>query len=567
MSAVDIRNLTYTYEAGVTALRDVSIQVDKGEFVAIMGPNGAGKTTLCLHINGIIPHILGGECKGKVTVAGMNVWEHPVYEMSRKVGMVFQNPETQLFCPDLKSEIVFGPENLGVPRDEIRRRLKWALSVVRLEGLEDRAPTDLSGGQKQRAAIAAALSMMPEILVLDEATSQLDPIGTSEVFSVLKDLNKEYGITVIMATHKSELVAEVADKIFVLYKGKLVLSGDPEEVFSKVDLLNKIFVKPPAVSELAYKLSNRNIKLMPIPVTLQKAYEKLSSCVREGKIKPSPITATRKRHSKGDVIIEVKDLWYVYPGPPPIEALKGVNLRIRKGEFVAIVGQNGAGKTTLVKHFIGLLKPTKGRVIVNGKDVSTVSPAELSAEVGFVFQNPDHQLFAYTVQEEVAFGPKNLGLPEDEVNKRVEDALKLVGLWNLRNVYPFKLSFGDRRKLSVAAVIAMKPKVLVLDEPTTGQDYKGRYEITEIAARMREEGCTVIMITHDMELVAKYADRTIVMGLGKILLDGPTDEVLSKEDILEQTYIKPPQITQLANLLSNYGVPNNILTVDEMYEV
>ncbi|MEM2896321.1 MAG: energy-coupling factor transporter ATPase [Candidatus Bathyarchaeia archaeon] len=565
-AAIKIKNLSFTYPRGEKpAIDNINLEVKKGEFLVIMGPNGAGKTTLCLTLNGVIPTVINGEYNGKVIVEGMVTTEHMVYELAQKVGVTLQDPESQLFCPTVKSEIVFGPENLGVPREEILSRLANALKVTRLEGREENSPLQLSGGQKQRCALAAAIAIRPEILVLDEPTSQLDPVGTSEVFSVVSELNKKYGVTVIMAEHKSEEIAEFADRVLVLHEGKIVAEGDPHEVFVQHELLNKIYVKIPQVSQFASRLSTR-VKFDPFPVTIDEAYRQIYEFLTKGlvSVKPCPISTVRKNKSD-EVVLETKNLWYMYP--PDIMALKDVSIKIYDGEFVGIIGQNGAGKTTLVKHFVGLLKPTKGEVFVVGKNTKEARASELSRNVGLVLQNPDHQLFATTAREEVEFGPRNLGLSEDEVKQRVEEALHLVGLKKYEDLFPFRLSFGDRKKLTVAAIYSMKPKILILDEPTTGQDYKGRYEILEIAKSLHEKGHTIIMITHDMELVAKYAERTIVLGMGEVLLDGPTMKVFSESEILKKTYLKPPQIVQLAQSLSERGFPSLALSVEEICEL
>ncbi|MEM2896424.1 MAG: energy-coupling factor transporter ATPase [Candidatus Bathyarchaeia archaeon] len=560
---IKIENLTYTYPRGITALKNLNLEVEKGEFLVIMGPNGAGKTTLCLTLNGIIPNSLGGEMAGRVSVCGMDTLEHRVYELAQKVGMIVQNPEAQLFMPDVISEVAFALENLEIPREDIIKRIEWALKITRLEGLEHRSPFELSGGQKQRVGIAAALAMKPEILVLDEPTSQLDPMGTSEVFSTVKELNEELGITIVMAEHKSEEVAEVADRILVLNEGEIIAEEEPRKIFEKKELLDKIYVKLPQVTELFHLLKRNGISLGIVPISLTEAYQELSKLLKSQGEAPSKPLEKLRAPSRALPAIETKDLWYVYPGN--VLALKSINIKIYDGEFVGIVGQNGAGKTTLVKHFIGLLKPTKGKVLVEGVGTERLSVAELSRKVGLVLQNPDHQIFASSVESEVAFGPKNLKLSKDKVEERVGEALKLTGLEEYKNAHPLSLSWGDRQKVAVASILAMRPKILIFDEPTTGQDYLGRRQVMDLAKGLNEKGHTIIAISHDMELIAEYSKRTIVMGVGEVLLDGPTEYVFSNPEILEKTYLKPPQVTQLASRLTKYGIPRGVLTVDEMY--
>jgi len=568
-----IENLSFKYaDTKKYALRNINLEVKKGEFVAIMGPTGAGKSTLTLTFNGIIPQVFEGKIKGKVEVCGLDTQEHSITELSAKVGLVLQNPETQLFCADVESEIAFGPENLKVPRDEIGRRIRESLKITRLEGLEKRPPFSLSGGQKQRLAIASILSMKPEIIVLDEPTSNLDPIGTREVFETVKKLKFEYGATIILVSHKSEFIAEYADRVVVLDNGKIIMNDVPSKIFSKKSILDRSFIRPPQVSEIAYYLMEKGVPLEKIPTTLDEAvevFEKLLRAFKASKTTVSRLTKKRKyelaenlENEKKTPIINVKNLWHIYQ-PEGVVAIKDISLSIFPNEFIAIIGQNGAGKTTLVKHFNGLLKPTKGKVIVKGKDTRMVQAAEISKIVGYIFQNPDHQLFADSVEKEVAFGPSNLGLPEEEIKKRVDEALKFMGLEHLREEHPLSLSWGDRLRVAIASVISMKPEVLILDEPTTGQDFKGSRQILDVASYFYKQGATIIMITHDIPLVAEYAQRTIVMSQGQILLDGRTEEVLKHINILKSTYLEPPQVTQLCQRISKYGVPENITKVED----
>ncbi|MBL7063408.1 MAG: ATP-binding cassette domain-containing protein [Anaerolineae bacterium] len=597
--AISIHGLTYTYPNGTRALDGVDLEVRQGEYVAIMGANGAGKTTLCLFLNGVVPHITGGRVKGRVRVLGMDTFEHHVYELAQIVGMVLQDPEAQLFTSSVRAEVAFAAENLGMERDEIIERVMWALKTVRLEGLEDRTPAQLSGGQKQRLSVASGLVVQPQLMVLDEPTSQLDPLGTEEVFSVLRTLNEELGLTIVLATHKSERVARFADRVVVLDEGSVVGEGTPAEVFSQVELLDRIHVQVPAVTRVECTISDcvwETLRISENPkglkaVTLEESRACLSGLLADGSlcvtsssdfgelsraVEPceSPPQTDHELQvaqpeglpfglAQGKPRIDVQDVRYAYPGMD-VPALDGVSLRVWPGEFVGLIGQNGAGKTTLVKAILGLLRPSDGRVLVDGEDVAQTSPARLARRIGLVLQNPDTQLFALSAEEEVAFGPRNCGLSEEEIRARVEQALRQVGLWEKREQYPFNFSFGDRRKISVAAVAAMCPQVLIFDEPTTGQDYRGRYELADIARELNRSGTTVIMITHDMDLIAEYTERVVVMGKGRVLLDDLTREVFQEGEVLAQTSIAPPQVTQLAQALGEYGVPPGVLTTDEL---
>lgn len=558
---VDVQNLSFSYPDGAKALVKINLKVARGEIVAVMGANGAGKTTLCHHLTGVIPNIYEGTTEGKAVVVGMDVYEHPVYELAQKISFVTQDPEGQLINPDVLMEVAFGPENLGVPREEIMRRAKWALEAVGMQGLESRSPSELSGGQKQRLVLAAGLSMQPELLVLDEPTSQLDPIGTTEVFHALVDLKKKYNMTTVLTTHASEEMLGFADRVIVLSKGEIVGEGTPEEVFSQVELLDKVGVQIPQIASLGHGIAPSQ----PVPMTITEGKKLIVDMIERKALHPRAITKTSTSHG-AEVVLECQDLTFTYPGFPPVTALRNVNLQIRKGEMIGIVGQNGSGKTTLVKQFLNLLKPTRGRVLLKGRNIQDFTTGELANSMGLVLQNPDEQLFTISCQKEVEFGLQNLKLPADEIKRRTDEALGFVGLGEQWDTFPFRLSFGDRRSLTVAAVIAMRPEVVIMDEPTTAQDYRGRHRIAKLARKLNEAGHTVIMITHDMNLVTQYADRTVVMCEGEVLLDAPTAKAFSEIDTLKKAFIKPPPIALLDKELEPYDVPQGILTVDSMIE-
>src|SRR5208337_1444588 len=387
--SIKIDNVSFTYPDGTVALAGVSLEVEKGQFVAIMGPNGAGKSTLCLLLNGIIPNVVTGTISGTVSIAG-SVVSQQVWKNAQRVGMVLQDPEAQLLSPDVRMECAFGPENLGVEPPEIERRIAWALNAVGMDGLSDRSPKDLSGGQKQRLALAACLTMLPEVLVLDEPTSQLDPVGTDEVFAVVNDLRRNHNITVVMAEHKSEEVAQFADQVVVLDKGRIVAKGPTHDVFGRIPLLRKIGVKVPPVTEAASEL-----RFDTNPITLSEGKESFVKLLKAHVLQVHEQTTNRIENSNdcdGEIVLEARALTHEYASQPPFTALKDVNLAIRRGEFVAVVGQNGAGKTTLVKHFVGQLKATNGQVLFEGRDVGAFKVVDLAPRIGLVLQNPDHQL-------------------------------------------------------------------------------------------------------------------------------------------------------------------------------
>jgi len=570
-STVKVNNVTFTYERGPLALSEVSFEVKKGEILGILGANGAGKTTLCFHLNGIIPTVYTGVEKGSISLCGLDPWETPIIQLASKVSMVLQDPESQFTTTNVASELFFGPANLAVERDEILRRAAWAAKVCGIDGLEERKPKELSGGQKQRVALAAGLTMLPEVLILDEPTSQLDPIGTTEVFDVIKQLANTEDMTILITSHKTDEIARLASKVLVLSEGRVMALGTPKDIFAQIELLDSVGVNPPAVTVLAAKMAKKipgfqeKLKRIGgIPLTLDESYSMLKELLDEGFLQVEWTEPPPTPPMSDETVLEVENVTYVYPARIPVTALRGINLKIKRGEIVAIVGQNGSGKTTLVKHFLGLLEATEGVTKVEGEDVSELTTGSIAKSIALILQNPDYQLFCISVQKELEFGLRNLGLPEDEIARRVEESLKEAGLEDVRDIFPFRLSFGDRRKVAAAAGIAMDPDILILDEPTTAQDYLGRHALCQIATRMREKGKTVVMISHDMDLVAQYADRLIVMAEGIIIADGPKREVFNMHEVMDKAFLKPPQIIQLSQKLEGYGIEKNLVTVDEM---
>jgi energy-coupling factor transporter ATP-binding protein EcfA2 len=548
-----VDNVSYQYpHAERFALTNLSLTLGRGEFVGLIGPTGAGKTTLCLAFNGIVPQFYGGRFFGYVRVAGLDTLDSPVSTLARHVGQVLQDPEIQLIATSVENEVAFALENIGLPRAQMRERIAWALDAVRLGGAERRHPSELSGGQKQRLAIAAGLAMRPDLLVLDEPTAQLDPVGAQEVFATVHELNRELGIAILIASHAAEELAEYADRLVLLAEGRIVTQGTTDEVYSQVDLLRRHHLRPPQVATTFYLIgagrpngrANRRI-----PVRLDdglRAFEQLN-----GSLCPQPPDLPPHAPYGGQPLLSVKDLHHTYPDGT--QALKGVSLDIHPGEYVLIAGQNGAGKSTLVRHFLHLLEPTAGGVRVGGEDATAQPTSTLARRVGYVAQNPDSQLFSRTVGEEVAFALHHLGYAEDEVERRVVENLGALGLLPERERHPFALPKGDRARVVIAAILALEPEVVIFDEPTTGQDYQGARHILEISRRLHQMGKTIVVITHHLYLMPGYAERVIVMGRGTILLDAPIRQAFHDLETLGATYLTPPQAVILAQALARHS--------------
>lgn len=581
---ISIHDLHFSYPAlkpdgePVPVLGGIDLEVERGEFVSIMGPTGVGKTTLCLALNGIVPQSTGGTIRGEVVVAGLNTRQHPVPELAAWVGIVFQDPESQFFNMTVEDEVAFGPESLGLDPSEIRERVDWALAVVGMSPHRQRSPFQLSGGEKQRVAIAAILAMTPRILVLDEPTSGLDPIGKAEVFRVVRELKQQRQMTIVLVEQESEKIAEFSDRVVVLWDGRVALADTPDRVFAQVELMHEIGLAVPQVSELAHLFNTRR-GTHYVFTSLEDACQALVPsetsevfCSREIDTDDPFGTRNSKPVTRNPAIV-VQDLWYSYGDG--VTALRGIDLEIEDGDYVAVIGQNGSGKTTLVKHFNGLLKPTRGRVLVRGlgdhgglpllRDTADLTVGQLAQTVGYVFQNPDYQIFCDTVRQELAFGPRNLGLAEAEVERRVEEALARFGLEQYADHPPALLGYGLRRKIGVAAVYTMRPRIFILDEPTTGLDWRGTVELMELIGEMHRNGHTIILVTHDMRLVAGFSQKCLVLREGRILTCDDTRTVFRHPEVLRDTQIEPPQITELARRLAPYGMPDDVLSVDEFY--
>lgn len=524
-----IKDVSYKYPRSIDfVLSEICLEIYQGEFLGIIGPTGAGKSTLCLALNGIVPQFYGGRFFGSIHVAGLDTLEHPISTFATHVGQVFEDPETQLISTSVENEIAFALENLKVSREEIMARIPKALAAVRLEGTEQKHPHELSGGQKQRLAIAAAIAVQPDLLIFDEPTSQLDPVGAEEVFRTAYELNKELGMTIVMASHSAEEMAAYTDRIALMSQGKIVALGTPEEIYSDTEMLIKHEVRPPQVARTFYYIKKGGQAVPEIPVTMEKALPLLKKINKSSG--HSLIDLPAPPVMKGEPLLSVKDLQHVYPDGT--KAIHDVSLEIREGEYVLIIGQNGAGKSTLVKHFLKLLDPTKGVVSVEGTSTVDLEVSELARRIGYVAQNPDNQIFNATVSEEISFALINLDYPEEEVISRTTEALQSMGLEDVKDMHPLALPKGDRARLVIAAILAMQPEIIIFDEPTTGQDYRGARYILDISKKLHQLGKTVIVITHHLYLMPDYAERAVVMGKGTILMDSDIRSVYHQTELL-----------------------------------
>ncbi|MDY6965541.1 MAG: energy-coupling factor transporter ATPase [Halobacteriota archaeon] len=535
---IEIDNLTFFYaDSEKPALEEINLDVKDGEFLLITGPSGSGKSSLCRCLNGLIPHFYGGKIRGRIIVQGANVLQAETNEIARTVGMVYQDPENQLVMSSVEREIAFGLENLGFPEELILKRIEESFDAAGICSLRKRHPTELSGGEKQKVAIASVLALHPKILILDEPTSQLDPKGTEEVLSLVQRLNDELGLTVILVEHRMERVIHWVDRLIIMNGGRICIDGDPGEVLT--DGIPPIGIGLPPIIELA-----RGLKIDKTPLSVKEGRIILKELFKDADASKFVL---KDEKIYGNEIVKVKDLSHAYGDIP---ALAGVNLSISEGEFVAIMGRNGSGKTTLAKHFNGLLKPAKGDVTICGVNTKKATVAELARTVGYLFQNPNNHLFADTVKDEILFTLKTLGIDE---KKRADEVIERFDLTRYMNEYPRFLSGGEKERVALASIIVSQPKILILDEPTRGMEQGLKRMLCKFMDEYRSDGNAVVLITHDVELVAKYADRVLLLSDGGIVVDGPTREVLSSALLFS------PQINRL---MQAFDLPF-ILTVEE----
>lgn len=537
-----LKNVSYLYPKSTTlALQDISLEIYKGEFLGIIGPTGAGKSTFCLTLNGIVPQFYGGRFFGYVSVAGKDTLSYPIRELAQHVAAVFEDPDIQLTATSVENEIAFALENLKVPVAEIRARIPRALEAVRLAETENKHPQDLSGGQKQRLAIAAALALQPDLLILDEPTSQLDPMGAEDIFATVKNLNQTLGVTVVMVSHAAEEMATYCDRLALLANGALQAVGTPADIYAQFSRLQTLGLRPPQVAETFAQISTE------LPVTLSAGLRALEKVV-QSQSPHSPPSFELRPSSSEQPLISIQNLCHTYADGT--QALQGVSLDIFAGEYVLIAGQNGAGKSTLVKHFLNLLQPTSGTVLLGQTSTAQLQMSDLAQRIGYVAQNPDHQIFNTTVEKEVTYALRNLGYAADIIQQRATESLGAMNLLEVRQKHPLSLPKGDRARIVIAAVLAMQPEIIILDEPTIGQDDRGARAILEVSRHLHQMGKTLIVITHHLHLMPDYADRAVIMGQGTLLLDASLRDAYHQLDVLNSTFLTPPQAVLLAQHLS-----------------
>lgn len=504
---INFKDFSWRYKASKDLiLRNINLTIFRNEFIGIMGPTGAGKSTLCSCINGLIPLRSRGWVKGTVEVLGMDTRNAKMANIGKQVGLIFQDPESQFVMMTVEDEIAIGLETLALSREEIKERIEWALKLVGLEGYEDKSPDELSGGQKQRIAIASIMAMRPEILILDEPTSDLDPEGKREIFELLESIRNEFQLTIVLVSHETRKIFQYCNRVVILDEGEIKFDGDTSQLTQNKDIFDNIGLYYP-IDSLNYIKSLEN---------------------------------TYCEESENIPIIEITNLSYTYPNQT--EALKNINLKIFLNDFVAIIGKNGSGKTTLIKHFNGLFKPQQGKVQVKNKSINEYTISEVSQIIGYCYQNPDHQLFKNTIRGEIEYGLKNLKFPDEEIENRFNDIVELLDLKKFEEMYKstFHLSKGVRQRLALASVLVLKPEILIIDEPTTGQDYRMIEEFMKILKDLHANKRTIIIVTHDPRVIAKYSEEVIILDNGKLIKKLPTAEFLKDKELQKIAAYTPP---------------------------
>lgn len=518
--AVYIEDLSFRYrDREELAIRDISFQAGCGQLVLLAGASGSGKTTLIRCINGLIPRSYKGEVTGIVQLLGQNTRDMKLAQISQMVGTVLQDPERQILGTRVINEVAFGLENLNLSRQEILNRVNIALDYLDISHLRDRETFSLSGGEKQKIALAGILAMRPSILLLDEPLASLDPASAQEALSLVRRLVDE-GLTVLLVEHRVEDVLKIhPDRVMFMIDGELRYQGPLKGLNQVVDYTE--------------------IK-MPAPVIIDRARNDPPPA--EVRFTPAgPRDEAGTGNLPGSPLVRFDKVSFEYEAGVPV--LQDVNLDIQRGDVIAVLGPNGAGKTTLVKHAIGLLKPKSGQVLVNGVDTRKLSVARIASTLGYVFQSPSHMLFAPTVQEELSFGPKNLNHDPQEIEKEVSQAIQIVNLEGREQDPPLALSFGQQKRVSIAAVLAMRSRILVMDEPTAGQDYRNYTDFMDAILQLPSFEA-IVFITHDIDLAVIYANRVLLVNEGRLVADGTPPDVLSDFELLNTSRVVPSSLLQ-----------------------
>ena len=581
-------NLHFHYRDGrslnIPALNGVDLSIQEGEFIVIVGANGSGKSTLVRHFNALLL-----PTEGEVYVNGVSTRDRSSWrDLRRSISMVFQHPESQAVATTLEEDVAFGPENLGVPPDEIRKRVDWALDAVGLTGMHRRAPHHLSGGQKQRLALAGALAMQPRCIILDEATSMLDPSGRRGLREIIQDLHAQ-GVTIVMITQDMDEAA-MSERVIVLSQGRIACDDSPRKVMTDEGFMQSVGLDQPLMARMSQEIHSKYRDFPDNLLTVAEIVDYIGRLSHHGRKKRTDLTGEKmvfSEHLSGSLsspepekdilleergIIEAHVLWHTYMRGTPLEtvALRGVDFTVQSGKVVGVIGATGSGKSTLLQHLNGLLFPQLGRVRIANKDITgkQTNLRLIRQQVALLFQHPEDQLFERYIADDVAYGPMNLGLHRDEIRQRVERAMEAVGLplevFRDRSIY--SLSGGERRRAALAGVLALEPKVLVLDEVSAGLDPRGRRELMGLLRNWQAQGeRSIVWASHSMEEIAQIAQRVTVLADGRVIMEGSPREIFNQPEALASYGLDVPQVVHVMSGLAQMGleVPRDVLTLEE----
>ncbi|MCL5075510.1 MAG: energy-coupling factor transporter ATPase [Chloroflexi bacterium] len=563
---IEISGLNYSYPGtDLQVLKDINLTVEDGEFVLLVGPSGSGKSTLLQTLNGIIPKVKGGQLSGRIVVNGLDVAEHEIARMAEHISMVFQDPESQLTSVFVLDEVAFGPENFKLERAEILRRVDSALHYVGLPNTHDRYVYELSGGQQQRLAISSVLAIDSKVLVLDDPTANLDPVGTAEVLNVLKHLREE-GRTVILATHWLDEFIHLATKLIVLDDGAVFACGEPREVLDKYGaaLAEEMGIWVPELVEVEMALRRkRGVANGVVPLTVEEALEKYKTFSFDP-TRFEPLI--RPREGNGGYILEGTNLAFTYPDGT--NALYDISFKVKDRSLTGILGPNGAGKSTLASIIVGLQRLREGQLTFRGESVKDMNVDQLARRMGFVFQNPEHQFVRDTVRDEIAYSLEVLGKSPEEIQSGVDEMLTLLKLKHLEHRHPFGLSGGEKRRLSVAVMLVSHPELLILDEPTYGQDRNHVRNIMKLVQAQLDRGVTVLIITHQMRLIEEYVEDVLILNSGRVLYQGPPEDMFAHLGDQRDVTLREPHLQRLIRHLRTLGkdIHPHTRTVQELVD-
>ena len=555
MNAVEIDDLTYTYPgAPQPTLRDISLQIPKGDFLAVVGNNGCGKSTLCKALNGLIPHFITGTMEGSVRVCGLNTLESDVGVLAQKVGYVYQDFENQIVRPTVLDDASYACLNYAFP--DYLARGRTALRQCGLEGREEEYVWQLSGGQTHLLALAGAVSLQPDILILDEPIAQLDPMHADRIYEVLRDLNENHGKTILVIEHHTEYIADYCKHVMLMRDGQVRWILPTENALQRVEELEECNIFPPQVTQAAHRL--RRAGRLPadilLPTTVEGGKTAFAGLHYISRERPAPAVPD------GESAVSFQDVSLAYRSVKgePHTVFDGLNLNIRKGEKVALIGSNGAGKSTLMKLMVGLLKPNAGTVSLFGEAIGDKKAEDLSRQISLVYQNPEEMFIKDSIRADIAYAMEVRKVPEWE--KRTAELLERFRLTELADRDGRLMSGGQMRRASLAIGIALNPGILLLDEPTANLDIATRREIMGVLSDMKDIIQTAVIATHDMQLVCQWAERIIVLRGGRVVADGPRDEIFARTDVVEQVGIRPPEIFTMGQALDRRAL---CYTIDE----